>query len=174
MTLPHRDIETFLFELDQVTDVRSLLLPRMRRTRNQEALTFLGWHQSKHVATRERSCVVLWREWMNLGRRKANCPTLIVSRSNQVESALPSSRWRRELWLGNTGMHSITMSLSIKGSSYHGGPTRSWWSWETAIAQWHCHYHRYHHSTTHYPGVCGAVETELLCHRSDQLKQGWM
>lgn len=48
----HRDI-FFFAELDQVTYLRSLL-PRMERTRNQELLTFLGWHQSKHVATRER------------------------------------------------------------------------------------------------------------------------
>lgn len=56
----HRDI-FFLSELDQVTYLRPLL-PRMERTRNQEVLTFLGWHRSKHVATRERKlCFIMNR-----------------------------------------------------------------------------------------------------------------
>lgn len=63
LTLLHRGIETFFFlsELDQVTYLRSLL-PWMERTRNQEVLTFLGWHRSKHVATRERKlCFIMNR-----------------------------------------------------------------------------------------------------------------
>lgn len=82
-----------------------------------------GINQNMWPPGRE-SCVSLRTEWMNFGYNKATCPTLIIS-PKQSSRKLPSSRWRRQLWLGNTGMHRITISLSVKDSSYHGGPTRS-------------------------------------------------